>query len=155
MVMSSPRDPRALEIRGDLLYSNSHLKLPCPHWAAQLSSAQRLRKIVDSIQLPRDKVMLSGYTLKETKTLNSVARFNRANFTKNFNPESWLEFPKSRGVSRVGQEKLQADLQWPGRRRGRRRRMTGPGSCPNTDTGGAQLSLHTSAITQQTQIMAC
>ncbi len=133
-MMSSQRDPRALKIRGALLYSDrrsqpNHLKLSDPFWAAQ-----QLRKVVYSIQLARNKVILLIWPEKNKSTRTcGLVWLNLPGISILSHDRS---LPERREVSEVGQEKLLFDLQRPGkreRRKKRRRRVMGPGSCPNSD----------------------
>lgn len=130
--MSSQRDPRALKIRGALprFTELDACKLPYTFWAG--------------CWLREAACIVPTYRQGERRSSLERAWENKSPWTRG---PLWLNlprililsrdssFPKRAKVTEVGQEKLLFDLPWPGRRARRkmRRRVTGPGSNPNTD----------------------
>lgn len=150
-MMSSPRDPRALKIRGALLYRDRRSQTTSNFQvlSEQLTGWEKLF-VPSHWQEIRRSSFDMAWKNKSTRTWGLVW----LNLPRILILSRDWSFPKRQEVSKVGQEKLLFDLLWPGRRvrrKMRRRRVTGPGSCPNTDRVFLlPICQKTSYITQQT-----
>ena len=129
-MMSSPRDPRALKIRGASLYTGRHSQTTS-NFQVLFWAPQRLREVV-FFHLTGEKMRWCSFDIawknKSTRTCGPL-QLNLPGMLIQSRDWSFQE------VRKVGQEKLMFDLQWPGkreRRKMRRRRVIEPGSSPKT-----------------------
>lgn len=129
-MMSSPRDPRALKIRGALLDRGRHSQTTS-NFQVLFWAPQRHREVVFfPSNWQENEVMFFWCGLKKQCTRTcSLLQLNLPGML--IQSRDW----RFQEVKKVGQEKLLFDLQWPGsreRRKMRRRRVMGPGLSPKT-----------------------